>query len=81
MNRVVAPGVLDAAVAEYVDTIAANAPLTIRASKEMIRRIQEHRRIESSLGRDLIVSCYGSADFREGIAAFLGKRPPRWSGF
>lgn len=80
VNRVVAPGVLDAAVAEYVDTIAANAPLTIRASKEMIRRIQEHRRIESSLGRDLIVSCYGSADFREGVAAFLDKRPPRWSG-
>ena len=80
VNRVVAPGVLDAAVAEYVDTIAANAPLTVRASKEMIRRIQEHRRIESSLGTDLIVSCYGSADFREGIAAFLGKRPPRWSG-
>ena len=80
VNRVVAPGVLDAAVAEYVDTITANAPLTIRASKEMIRRIQEHRRIESSLGTDLIVSCYGSADFREGIAAFLGKRPPRWSG-
>lgn len=80
VNRVVAPDRLDAAVAEYVDTIAANAPLTIRASKEMIRRIQEHRRMESSLGRDLIVSCYGSADFREGVAAFLGKRPPRWTG-
>ena len=80
VNRVVAPGQLDAAVAEYVEAIAANAPLTIRASKEMIRRIQEHRRMESSLGRDLIVSCYASADFREGIAAFLGKRPPRWTG-
>ncbi len=80
VNRVVTPDALEAAVADYVDAIAANAPLTIRASKEMIRRIHEHRRMESSLGRDLIVSCYASADFREGIAAFLGKRPARWTG-
>ena len=80
VNRIVAPDAIEAAVAEYVDAIATNAPLTIRASKEMIRRIHEHRRMESSLGQDLIVSCYASADFREGIAAFLGKRPARWTG-
>ncbi len=80
VSCVVAPGALEATVSAYVETIASNAPLTVRASKEMIRRIQEHRRMESSLGRDLIVSCYASADFREGIAAFLAKRPPRWTG-
>ena len=80
VNRVVAPDALGAVVSDTADTIAANAPLTIRASKEMIRRIHEHRQTESTLGRDLIVSCYASADFREGIAAFLDKRPPRWRG-
>ena len=80
VNRVVEPDELDAVVEEYARTMAANAPLTIRASKEMIRRVQAHRRIEASLGRDLIVSCYTSADFREGVQAFLNKRPPRWTG-
>ena len=80
VNRVVAPDALDAAVSDAAGAIAANAPLTIRASKEMIRRIHEHRRMESTRGQDLIVSCYASADFREGIAAFLDKRPPRWRG-
>ncbi len=80
VNRVVAADELDAVVREYAETMAANAPLTIRASKEMIRRVQAHRRIEASLGRDLIVSCYTSTDFREGVQAFLDKRPPRWTG-
>ena len=80
VNRVVAPQALDAAVSDAAGAIAANAPLTIRASKEMIRRIHEHRRMEPTRGQDLIVSCYASADFREGIAAFLDKRPPRWRG-
>jgi enoyl-CoA hydratase len=28
----------------------------------------------------VLADCYGSADFREGLAAFLARRAPRWSG-
>jgi len=54
-----------------------HAPLTMRAAKEAMRRI-----ILANLpdGDDLIRSCYGSADFKEGVAAFLAKRKPDWRG-
>ena len=80
VTRIVVPDALDQAVREQALSIAANSPLTIRASKEMIRRIQERRRIEIDAMRDLVDLCYGSADFKEGVAAFLAKRPPRWKG-
>lgn len=59
-------------------TIAANAPLTIRATKEALRRIAHVGRAADD--RDLIVGCYTSNDFREGMTAFFEKRPARWSG-
>ena len=80
VNRVVEQSTLDQDVRSTAETIAGNAPLTIKATKEMTRRIQKHRRMPSVDGHDLIVACYTSADFKEGVTAFLAKRPPRWSG-
>jgi len=80
VSRLVALPELDQAVRELADTLAARAPLTIRATKEAVRRIQARRRLEVVEADDLIAMCYGSADFREGVAAFLAKRPPVFSG-
>ena len=71
---------LDRVVTDTAMTIAANAPLTIGATKELVRRLQTHRRIEPSLDHDLITACYTSDDFRDGVDAFLAKRPPVWTG-
>jgi enoyl-CoA hydratase len=60
--------------------VAGHAPLTIRAIKEMTRRIIQKQRLAPGADRDLIELCYMSADFKEGVAAFLAKRPPQWSG-
>ncbi len=45
--------------------VALQAPLTLRATKE---------------AHDLVLLCYMSQDFREGMEAFLGKRKPVWRG-
>ena len=71
---------LDATVRSVADAIADNAPLTLRATKEAVRRIQAHRRIAPEAADDLVTLCYTSADFKEGVAAFLAKRAPRFTG-
>jgi enoyl-CoA hydratase len=63
---------------ELARTIASHAPLTLRVTKESLRRIKE--RMNPGEERELILSCYLSNDFREGMDAFLAKRKPKWSG-
>jgi len=74
--EIVEPEKIEARVYEMAHTIASHAPLTIYATKEMIRRVQEQRRATG--GEDIIELVYGSEDFREGVRAFLEKRKPNW---
>jgi enoyl-CoA hydratase/carnithine racemase len=57
--------------------LASHAPLTVRATKEGLRRLEAAAAVDD---RDLIALCYTSADFKEGIDAFLAKRKPVWRG-
>lgn len=71
---------IDRAVEAFATQIAAHAPLTLRATKETIRRVMAQRRLAAGEDRDLIAMCYNSNDFREGVNAFLSKRAPKWTG-
>jgi enoyl-CoA hydratase/carnithine racemase len=80
VTRIVAAGEIGAAVQKLAMDIAANAPLTLRATKEMVRRVLAKRRLAPGEDADLVELCYMSADFREGVTSFLAKRKPNWSG-
>ncbi|HSC25756.1 MAG TPA: enoyl-CoA hydratase/isomerase family protein, partial [Vicinamibacterales bacterium] len=76
VTRMAEAGTIDATVRELADTIGANAPLTIRATKEAVRRILAGRRPPVDQADDLIAACYSSDDFKEGVSAFIARRPP-----
>lgn len=57
--------------------LAKNAPITMRASKEAIRRLGNDGLPN---GDDLVRLCYGSRDFKIGVEAFMEKKRPVWTG-
>ena len=62
---------------ELAEEMASYAPLTLWATKEALRRVRDQLIPEGS-DSDLIVACYMSDDFREGVESFLAKRKPKW---
>ena len=75
--EIVDPTALDQRIKEICERLSGNAPVTMRVTKEAMRRLQ-HAGIPD--GEDLVRACYGTADFHEGVKAFVAKRPPQWSG-
>ncbi|MET4390712.1 enoyl-CoA hydratase [Bradyrhizobium sp. F1.4.3] len=69
---------LDRRADEVARLLASHAPLTLTATKQAVARLQ--KRLTRDEGEDLILMCYTSQDFREGLDAFLNKRAPQWRG-
>lgn len=69
------PADLEGAVSALTERLVRHAPLTMWATKEALRRLRFAGLPE---GDDLVAHVFGSADFREGVDAFLAKRPAGW---
>jgi len=63
---------------EITRQVASHAPLTLQATKEALLRLRPA--VAHGEGNDLVLMCYMSQDFREGMDAFLNKRKPAWKG-
>jgi enoyl-CoA hydratase/carnithine racemase len=74
---VVEPDALDRRIDDICARLQSHAPITMRVSKEAIRRIL-HAALPN--GDDLVRACYGSEDFRIGVRAFIEKKTPEWTG-
>jgi enoyl-CoA hydratase len=79
VHRVVPAAELESATRAYCEAIAANAPLTMRAAKRIIREVTRAD-YDAERCRAWVKECFDSADYAEGRKAFMEKRKPNFLG-
>ena len=81
VNRVVPKGAAAETALQWADRLAARAPLAIVHTKRLLRQAAAADYAQSLRAEAAAqMQCADSLDFREGVAAFLEKREPRFSG-
>ena len=77
-NVVLPVGELATETIKLAAELSTRASSTIKATKAMLLRLRDHRRPPAGSADDILRACYGSTDFKEGVAAFLEGRKPRF---
>ena len=79
VTRVVPDDQAEADAMKSANNIAAGAPLVARWHKQFIRRLTYEARLSPEEWAEGF-ACFDTADYKEGVAAFLAKRAPNFSG-
>jgi methylglutaconyl-CoA hydratase len=80
VNEVVAPEKLLARAEELAETLAANSPASLLATKRLLRtfsHVELDRQVSAAVDENARIRT--THDFREGVASFLEKRKPNWT--
>jgi enoyl-CoA hydratase len=81
VNRVVDDGTALEAAVELAKVIAANGPLAVAATKQIVQSVPSWTPDEMWARQDEVVApVFASEDAREGSTAFAERRPPVWRG-
>ena len=78
-HRVVSTSDFDQEIRDTASAVADLAPLSLQASKSILRSLQEGDGLHQTAFEEAYRAVYGSADFKEGIAAFIEKRRPKFN--
>ncbi len=79
VDRLVAPGDLDAVVAEYAAQICATSQFTARGTKKIVQMLLDGEIDDNAETRAMFVDAFKGEDFKEGFAAFTEKRKPNFT--
>jgi enoyl-CoA hydratase/carnithine racemase len=79
VHKVVPVAELEKTTREYCDMIAANAPLTMRSAKRIIREVSRND-YDAATCQAWVKECFDSEDYAEGRKAFMEKRKPVFKG-
>jgi enoyl-CoA hydratase/carnithine racemase len=79
VNAIHAPQDLDAAVEHLAQSLGAVSAHSARATKRILAKLADGCLHDDDESRSMFADAFSGADFREGFAAFIERRPPKFS--